>query len=211
VSEGEAVSCARPSPPVARSAIWLESRAQPVGSGSRPVSRVLSWTAIPLGLMSPSASSGLPGSVHGSTLPRALRLGLLPYLALLQVGFAVPPLLPGARCALTAPFHPCRRPVTGAWAVCFLLHFPWARAPQALPGTSSAGARTFLPSARSGTAAARPTPARTIRPCGGKSNVRQQIGSPGAIVGAAGRSTAPGCSRACWARSHSLRVRLIAT
>jgi hypothetical protein len=122
--------------------------------------------------MSPSASSGLPGSVRGSTLPRALRLGLLPYLALLQVGFAMPPLLPGARCALTAPFHPCRRPVTGAWAVCFLLHFPWARAPQALPGTSSAGARTFLHPARSGTAAARPTPARTIRPRGAKSNAR---------------------------------------
>jgi hypothetical protein len=122
--------------------------------------------------MSPSASSGLPGSVHGSTLPRALRLGLLPYLALLQVGFAMPPLLPGARCALTAPFHPCRRPVTGAWAVCFLLHFPWARAPQALPGTLSAGARTFLHPARSGTAAARPTPARTIRPQGPKSNAR---------------------------------------
>jgi len=32
----------------------------------------------------------------------------LPYLALLQVGFTVPALLPGPRCALTAPFHPCR-------------------------------------------------------------------------------------------------------
>ena len=30
-------------------------------------------------------------------------------------------------------------------AVCFLLHFPWARAPQALPGTLPCGARTFLP------------------------------------------------------------------
>src|ERR1700731_2454099 len=26
----------------------------------------------------------------------------------------------------------------------FLLHFPWARAPQALPGTVPSGARTFL-------------------------------------------------------------------
>jgi hypothetical protein len=32
---------------------------------------------------------------------------LVPYLALLRVGFAVRPLSPGARCALTAPFHPC--------------------------------------------------------------------------------------------------------
>src|SRR6185437_10567544 len=35
---------------------------------------------------------------------------LLPYLALLQVGFAMPALLPRPRCALTAPFHPCRLP-----------------------------------------------------------------------------------------------------
>jgi len=32
-----------------------------------------------------------------------------PYLVLLPVGFAVPSLLPGPRCALTAPFHPYRR------------------------------------------------------------------------------------------------------
>jgi len=62
------------------------------------------------------------------------------------VGFAVPSVLPRARCALTAPFHPylrhpCGRHVGGI----FLLHFPWARAPQALPGTVSEGARTFLP------------------------------------------------------------------
>jgi hypothetical protein len=31
-----------------------------------------------------------------------------PYSVLLPVGFAVPPALPPARCALTAPFHPCR-------------------------------------------------------------------------------------------------------
>ncbi len=33
---------------------------------------------------------------------------------------------------------------TRAWAVCFLLHFPWAHAPQVLPGASPCGARTFL-------------------------------------------------------------------
>jgi len=32
---------------------------------------------------------------------------LVPYLALLRVGFTMRPLLPAARCALTAPFHPC--------------------------------------------------------------------------------------------------------
>ena len=35
------------------------------------------------------------------------------YLVLLPVGFALPPPLPAARCALTAPFHPCRPPSRG--------------------------------------------------------------------------------------------------
>ena len=34
--------------------------------------------------------------------------------------------------------------LTGKPAVYFLWHFPWARAPQALPGALSEGARTFL-------------------------------------------------------------------
>jgi len=46
----------------------------------------------------------------------------LPYLALLHVGFALPPLSPAERCALTAPFHPYRG--VAAEAVCFLWHFP---------------------------------------------------------------------------------------
>jgi hypothetical protein len=33
-------------------------------------------------------------------------LRMLPYLVLLRVGFCLPRLLPAARCALTAPFHP---------------------------------------------------------------------------------------------------------
>ena len=42
---------------------------------------------------------------------RAARCGLrrvLPYLALLPAGFALPSPLPSTRCALTAPFQPCR-------------------------------------------------------------------------------------------------------
>ena len=62
------------------------------------------------------------------------------YLVLLRVGFTVPSLFPETRCALTAPFHP----YLANQAVYFLLHFPWARAPQALPGTLPYGARTFL-------------------------------------------------------------------
>src|SRR5271166_5302806 len=44
----------------------------------------------------------------------------------------------------------------------FLLHFPWAHAPQALPGTVPCGARTFL-HALAHTATAWPTLGRTIR------------------------------------------------
>ena len=70
---------------------------------------------------------------------------VFPYLVLLQVGFAVPPsVATGAvrsyRTLSPLPsLHRC-----SAWAVCSLLHFPWARAPQALPGTLPCGARTFL-------------------------------------------------------------------
>ena len=63
-------------------------------------------------------------------------------------------LLPAARCALTAPFHPYR---ASSPAVCFLWHFPWARALQGLPGALSEGARTFLCSIP--TAIVWPTPA----------------------------------------------------
>ena len=48
--------------------------------------------------------------------------------ALLQMGFAVPPSSPRARCALAAPFHPCSRlheiALEEARAVCSLWHFP---------------------------------------------------------------------------------------
>jgi hypothetical protein len=62
--------------------------------GSRPVSRVLSGAIIPLGLVSPRASSSLPGSACGYRCEHRhfyMAIPRLPYLALLQVGFAVPP------------------------------------------------------------------------------------------------------------------------
>ena len=124
----------------------------PDGSGSRPVSRVLSKAVIHLRRTSPCACSDLPGSGAGHA---SSPVGdALPYLVLLRVGFTLPPVLPPARCALTAPFHPYPAsafsvgvPLRGLEAVCFLWHFPWARAPQALPGTLPFGARTFLRSA----------------------------------------------------------------
>ena len=102
---------------------------------SRPISRVLSWTVIPLGATSPLRSSNLPGPDAG----RAMRslFGLAPG----GVCRAGP--LPDSRCALTAPFHPCR-PVETVLGGIFLLHFPSACAAQALPGTVPCGARTFL-------------------------------------------------------------------
>ena len=80
----------------------------------------------------------------------------LPYLALLQVGFAVPSRVTtdAVRSYRTVSPLPVPR---GTWAVCSLLHFPWARAPQALPGTRSAGARTFLHRSEASAATARPT------------------------------------------------------
>src|SRR5690606_35461188 len=66
---------------------------------SRPISRVLSWTVIPLGASSPIRSSNLPGPDAGSAI-RSL-FGLAPG------GVCHAGLLPDSRCALTAPFHPC--------------------------------------------------------------------------------------------------------
>ena len=70
-----------------------------------PAARAANVTAIPLARRLPGASSNLP--------ERLIRTdpGLLPrrsYSVLLPVGFAVPFPLPETRCALTAPFHPCR-------------------------------------------------------------------------------------------------------
>ena len=48
----------------------------------------------------------------------------LPYLVLLRVGFTLPPTLPPARCALTAPFHPYPAPTERRRAVSFLWHWP---------------------------------------------------------------------------------------
>src|SRR5262249_46231579 len=63
--------------------------------------------AIHLGRLSPGASSNQPGRRCGNAF-RSAEAALLcrPYSVLLPAGFALPRLLPAARCALTAPFHP---------------------------------------------------------------------------------------------------------
>src|ERR1700721_3506571 len=69
-------------------------------------------TAIPLGRRLPRASTNHPGRPDQTRSRSASRLhakpSRRPYSVLLPVGFAVPPALPPARCALTAPFHPYR-------------------------------------------------------------------------------------------------------
>jgi len=67
--------------------------------GSQPISRVLSWATIPLGCISLYTSSNLPEPRAGRTI--GFLFGLAPSGVYLCRG-----LLPSARCALTAPFHP---------------------------------------------------------------------------------------------------------
>ena len=57
-------------------------------------------TIIPLAPPLLTGSSDLPGCIGRAVLHAH------PYLALLRAGFCLPPMLPPARCALTAPFHP---------------------------------------------------------------------------------------------------------
>jgi hypothetical protein len=85
------------------------SSGQKKGPPQRAVSRILfrlhpfglrRTTIIPLAPSSLTGSSGLPGGIGRAVLIAP------PYLALLRAGFCLPPVLPRARCALTAPFHP---------------------------------------------------------------------------------------------------------
>ena len=102
--------------------------------GSRPVSRVLSRAAIPLGYASPRTSSDLPGSSCGHTRRSPIRS---------CSGWGLPcrSVLPPARCALTAPFHPYLPfPAGGLFSVALSVG-------SRLPGVTwhpAHGARTFL-------------------------------------------------------------------
>jgi hypothetical protein len=82
-------------------------------------------TAIPLGSPLPTTSSARPVLLpmgpadHGRTPRRSEDC-----LRLHAVGFAVPRLSPAGRCALTAPFHPCREaeaPLGGLFSVALSL------------------------------------------------------------------------------------------
>ena len=111
---------------------------------SQPVSRVLSWATIPLGRLSPAASSNLPGDNAGRA--NASLFGLAPS----GVYRATPVASRAVRSYRT--LSPLPVPVARPSAVCSLLHWPSACAAQGLPGALPCGARTFLPvhEARSG-------------------------------------------------------------
>jgi len=96
---------------------------------------------IPLGRPLPGASRDRPGRRRESAPGLA---ACRPYLVLLPVGFAVPPPLPAARCALTAPFHPCR-PRQRARRFAFCGTVPGVAPAGRYPAPCFRGARTFLP------------------------------------------------------------------
>jgi hypothetical protein len=94
-------------PPRLRASLFFKTDALKTVRGSRPVSRVLSRTVIHLGRTSPCASSNLPGSPRGPRV--AGEPACFPIWSCSEWGLPCREPLPAARCALTAPFHPCRR------------------------------------------------------------------------------------------------------
>ena len=65
----------------------------------------------------------IPGTRAAFATPGAGR-AVVPYLALHPMGFSVPPRLRLERCALTAPFHPCRRWSGGGLSFCGTVRRP---------------------------------------------------------------------------------------
>jgi hypothetical protein len=67
-----------------------------------------------------------------------------PYSVLLPVGFAMPPPLPSARCALTAPFHPYHGQLNAPRRYVFCGTVPGLAPAGCYPAPLVRGARTFL-------------------------------------------------------------------
>ena len=83
------------------------------GGGYRPDSVPRRVASIHLGRALPRGSSSQPGDLTHSRWDTRTGNPRPPYLALLRMGFTVPPPFPEERCALTAPFHPYPRPIGG--------------------------------------------------------------------------------------------------
>jgi hypothetical protein len=98
-----------------------------------------SWTPVARRLQQPTRTAG------SDTTLKSRRTSCRPYSVLLPVGFAVPSALPPARCALTAPFHPCRgqRNASRRFVLCGT--FPRLTPAGRYPAPFVRGARTFLP------------------------------------------------------------------
>ena len=168
-SENTKISHLRAAFTAAYEEAWLGFLVRYQTRGSRPISRVLSWATIPLGCTSPCTSSGLPGNARW---PRtAAFAACFPIWPCSGRGFQCRRRY-RRRGALLPHLFTLAVVLPHAWAVYFLLHFPWARAPQALPGAVPYGARTFL-CLLAKTAIAWPTPATNIKgPAAGLKSIR---------------------------------------
>jgi len=98
-------------------------------------------TSLPTQLQPPTRTCW---SISGSAEPpREANTARGPYLALLPVGLAMPPLLPAARWALTPPFHPY--PGSNPGRSIFCGAFRRVTPPGRYPAPFLIGVRTFLP------------------------------------------------------------------
>ncbi len=101
---------------------------------SRPISRVMSWMVIYLGLLLPTVSSDLPESKPGRLIAFVL--------VLLRMGFTCAPVVTNRAVVSYTAFPPLllRKRNSGI----FLLHWPWSRLHRTLSGILPYEARTFL-------------------------------------------------------------------
>jgi len=133
--------------------------------------------AIPLGRPLPDASRDQPGRraktpVATARLPRRRAR---PYSVLLPVGFTVPRPSPAARCALTAPFHPCPRAVSGRAGGLLSVALSLGSPP---PGVTRH--RVSVEPGLSSPGTAEAGPGAAIRPSGRRENRRGICGPQGA-------------------------------
>jgi len=148
----------------------FHTRPSPPSERRRPVEKRVESACKPGSVRLAARQSFLSAWRHRqapATYPGTTRAALsFPYSVLLQVGFTVPCGVSPARGALLPhPFTLTTRTRKCRSAVCSLLHWPSARAAQALPGTLPYGARTFL-DALARDATVRPTPPRILVECG---------------------------------------------
>src|ERR1035441_7705793 len=130
----------------------LSGKRRGIGLG-RAVSRILSAPNF-FGGENHLSVQPIPGIRFAFAKPGAGRSGI-PYLALHPMGFSVPRRLRFARCALTAPFHPCRRRLRNTGGLIFCGTFRrkafqlsarvYLRSKPGLRGIAPCGVRTFLP------------------------------------------------------------------